>query len=130
MHMPPPGGERGGGADRDTGLATVWAAGAVAALLVVAGIVWTLGVVVVTRHRLAGVADLAALAAAGRAEAGVEVACARAEELAEGMAARLTDCALDGWDARVVVVAPVRGVAGLGGTVTARSRAGPVLPHP
>lgn len=48
----------------DRGSATVWTAGAIAVLCVVFGAVLAMGQAVVVRHRAAGAADLAALAAA------------------------------------------------------------------
>jgi secretion/DNA translocation related TadE-like protein len=114
----------------DTGAATVWAAGAIAVLLVIVGVVWTLGAVVVARHRAAGGADLAALGAAGRAIDGEMAACAHAEESARRMRVRVAECRLDGWDVLVTVQSEVRGPAGLGGTVTAKARAGPVIGTP
>jgi len=107
----------------DRGSATVWAAGAIAALLLIAGVAFALGSVVVIRHRAADAADLAALAAAGSADRGAEAACARAAVVVERMAVRLVSCRLDGWDALVEVAAPVPG--GLG-DASARARAGPV----
>ncbi|MDV7224260.1 Rv3654c family TadE-like protein, partial [Streptomyces prunicolor] len=50
--------------DSDRGSATVWSLGAMAVMCVVFGIVLALGQAVVARHRAAGGADLAALAAA------------------------------------------------------------------
>lgn len=114
------------GNDADAGMATVWAACAIAALLALAGLVWTLAGVLVTRQHAAGVADLAALAAAGRSVDGETVACAHARDLARAMASRVADCRLRGWDAEVIVHVDVGASLGLGGTVSARARAGPV----
>ncbi|MYX43203.1 hypothetical protein GTW59_19350, partial [Streptomyces sp. SID89] len=55
---------RGRLAGRDRGSATVWSVGAIALLCVVFGAGLALGQAAVTRHRAAGAADLAALAAA------------------------------------------------------------------
>ncbi|WP_228714029.1 Rv3654c family TadE-like protein [Prauserella endophytica] len=110
----------------DGGSATVWAAGAIAGLLVVAGLLWLLGGAVVTRHRAANAADLAALAAAGHADRGSAEACAHARRIAERMRARIRDCRFDGWDALVVVEAPGAGPLTGFGPATARARAGPV----
>ncbi|NKQ59112.1 flp pilus-assembly TadE/G-like family protein [Amycolatopsis sp. K13G38] len=107
----------------DRGSATVWATGAVAALLLVAAALFALGSVVVTRHRASDAADLAALAAAGSADRGTEAACARAGMVVERMSVRLVSCRLDGWDALVEVAAAVPG--GLG-DASAHARAGPV----
>lgn len=116
--------------DVDAGAATVWAAGASAALLALAGLVWVLSGVLVARQHAAGVADLAALAAAGRSTEGQTAACARAEDLAETMKARVADCRLRGWDAEVTIYVDVRAPLGMGGAVTAHARAGPVEEAP
>ena len=112
------------GADR--GSATVWAAAAVAAVLVIAVAGMHLGGVLLARHRAESAADLAALAAAGRSAAGPQVACARARELAERMSAEVVSCRLEGWDVLVETqVRPAGPLAGFG-SATARARAGPV----
>ncbi|MFF5991086.1 Rv3654c family TadE-like protein [Prauserella flavalba] len=113
-------------AEPDGGSATVWAAGAIAGLLAVAGLLWLLGGAVVTRHRAANAADLAALAAAGHAERGTAEACAHARRIAERMRAHVRECRFDGWDALVVVEAVGPGSLAGFGPVTARARAGPV----
>lgn len=110
----------------DSGTATVWAAGAIAALLLVAAALFSFGSVVLARQRVADAADLAALAAAGRAESGGEVACERARSVAERMTVRLLSCRLRQWDALVEVEAAVPG--GLG-VASAHARAGPVSAH-
>ncbi|GAB3006160.1 flp pilus-assembly TadE/G-like family protein [Amycolatopsis acidiphila] len=107
----------------DRGSATVWTAGALAALLVVAALVFALGSVIVTRHRAADAADLAALAAAGRADEGIESACARARAVVDEMSVRLVSCRFEDWDALVEVQADAPG--GLG-VASAHARAGPV----
>jgi secretion/DNA translocation related TadE-like protein len=73
---------RGGGdhAD-DRGVATVWAATAVAVLISVLAAMLDLAGAVAARHRAEAAADLAALAAAGRAVHGGDSACARAAEV-------------------------------------------------
>lgn len=106
-------------------MASVCTAGAVAALVVLAGVVWTLGAAVVSRHRAAGAADLAALAAAGAAHRGTGAACARADVLGDRMRVRIAECRLDGWDALVVTAVDTPGLP-LSGPATARARAGPV----
>ena len=86
----------------------------------------SLAAAAVARQRAAGVADLAALAAAGLALDGPAVACDRATALAVRNGGRLTSCRLEGEQA--VVVAEVRpaGVLGGLGAASARARAGPV----
>ncbi|MQA09158.1 MAG: hypothetical protein GEU98_11550 [Pseudonocardiaceae bacterium] len=111
--------------DRDHGFATVWAAGASAALIMVGVLVMWLGTAVVTRHRATGAADLGALAAAGYAASGERYACGRARWVVERMRTRLVSCRLDGWDARVKVTSePPSALAGFG-SANARARAGP-----
>ncbi|WP_424923839.1 Rv3654c family TadE-like protein [Amycolatopsis granulosa] len=106
--------------ERDRGAATVWAAGAIAAFVVIAGLLWGLGAATIARHRAAGAADLAALAAAGQTLLGVDVACGRAQWVADRMAARMVSCRFDGWDALVEVSVDT----GLG-SAAGRARAGP-----
>ncbi|MFD4195357.1 Rv3654c family TadE-like protein [Amycolatopsis thermoflava] len=105
---------------RDRGAATVWAACAIAGLVVVAGLLWGLGSAAIARHRAAGAADLAALAAAGQAAEGSDVACGQALWVAERMGARVVSCRFEGWDALVEVVVDT----GLG-PAAGRARAGP-----
>ncbi|RZQ61608.1 Rv3654c family TadE-like protein [Amycolatopsis suaedae] len=107
-------------------MATVWAAGAVAAVLGVGVVVIWLGSAVLAVHRAGGAADLAALAAAGRAASGAEAACGRARTVAERMGVELAGCRLVDWDALVEVRAPVPGPLDEWGTAHARARAGPV----
>ena len=111
---------------KDQGSATVWAAGGIAALLVVVGLVIALGAAAVTRHRAASAADLAALAAAAHATEGERQACSRAGWVADQMRARLTACRLRGWDAEVEIAAePPNLLLGFG-WATAQARAGPI----
>ncbi|KAA9149484.1 flp pilus-assembly TadE/G-like family protein [Amycolatopsis acidicola] len=104
-------------------MATVWAAGAVAVLLGIAGLLFLLGSAILTRHRATNAADLAALAAAGQAELGVAAACGRAQAVTEEMTVQLVSCRLDQWDALVEVEAAAPGGFG---SATAHARAGPV----
>ncbi|WP_329336477.1 flp pilus-assembly TadE/G-like family protein [Streptomyces sp. NBC_00663] len=117
---------RGLGSDR--GSATVWSVGAIAVLCVVFGVVLALGQAVVTRHRAAGGADLAALAAADHWADGDAGACARAGRVAREQGTRLVRCALVG------EVSDVTAAAGRGPfTAEVRARAGPAeqpLPAP
>jgi secretion/DNA translocation related TadE-like protein len=110
----------------DRGSATVWSLGAIAVLCVVFGVVLGLGQAVVVRHRAAGGADMAALAAADHWAEGAAGACARAGRVARAQGARLTRCVIVG------DVSDVSAASG-GGPFTAevRARAGPrcvVLP--
>ncbi len=111
--------------DSDRGSATVWSLGAIAVLCVVFGAVLALGQAVVVRHRAAGGADLAALAAADHwAEGGTE-ACARAERLAAAQGVRLMRCAIVG-DTSDVTAAAGRAPF----TAEVRAKAGPAGPVP
>ncbi|MFJ4617352.1 Rv3654c family TadE-like protein [Streptomyces sp. NPDC088812] len=112
---------RGSGADR--GSATVWTLGAIAVLCVVFGVVLALGQAVLARHRAAGGADLAALAAADHWTHGAAAACAHAERVARAQGARLVRCAVVG------EVSDVTAAAGRGPfAAEVRARAGPPGP--
>ncbi|MEH0576890.1 Rv3654c family TadE-like protein [Streptomyces sp. B21-108] len=111
------GGRRGRG---DRGSASVWSVGAIAVLCVVFGAVLALGQAVVARHRAAGGADLAALAAADHWPDGVEQACARADRVARAQSARLVRCAVVG-EISDVTAASGRGLF----AAEVRARAGP-----
>ncbi|MFE9771442.1 Rv3654c family TadE-like protein [Streptomyces sp. NPDC005931] len=94
-----------------------------AVLCVVFGAVLALGQAVVVRHRAAGGADLAALAAADRWSEGRAGACARAHRVVRAQGARLVRCAIDG-EVSDVTVASGRGPF----TAEIRARAGPAGP--
>ncbi|MFF8191868.1 Rv3654c family TadE-like protein [Streptomyces bobili] len=107
----------------DRGSATVWTLAVIAVLCVVFGAVLALGQAVLARHRAAGGADLAALAAADHWTDGGEAACARADRLARAQGARLVRCVVVG------EVSDVTAAAGRGPfTVEVRARAGPAGP--
>lgn len=113
----------------DRGSATVWSLGAITVLCVVFGVVLALGHAVVTRHRAAGGADLAALAAADHWAEGGTAACARAERVADAQGVRLVRCVLVG------EVSDVTAASGRGPfAAEVRARAGPAeqtqLPPP
>ncbi|MFE7446553.1 Rv3654c family TadE-like protein [Streptomyces chartreusis] len=113
----------------DRGSATVWSLGAITVLCVVFGVVLALGHAVVTRHRAAGGADLAALAAADHWAEGGPAACARAERVADAQGVRLVRCVLVG------EVSDVTAASGRGPfAAEVRARAGPAgqteLPPP
>ncbi len=82
----------------DRGIATIWAAALMQVLLVVALIAMAMGSLVVTRFRVATVADLAAIAAAQGA------GCVDARALARAHAMRVSSCEMVGADAVVQVV--------------------------
>lgn len=104
----------------DRGSATVWSVSAIAVLCVVFGVVLALGQAVVTRHRAAGGADLAALAAADHWADGTTAACARADDVARAQGTRLVRCAIVG-ETSDVTAASGRGPF----TAEVRARAGP-----
>ncbi|MER5432867.1 Rv3654c family TadE-like protein [Streptomyces sp. NPDC002588] len=107
----------------DRGSATVWSLAAIAVICVVFGVVLALGQAVVARHRAAGGADLAALAAADHWPDGEEEACARAGRVAREQGARLVQCAIEG------EISDVTAASGQGPfTVEVRARAGPPGP--
>lgn len=110
----------------DGGFATVWTAGAMTAILVVVTAMMWLGAAIVTRHRAAAAADLAALAAAGRASEGVHGACRTATTVTERMQAELSSCELKGADALVEVTVDPGGALAQFARSTAHARAGPV----
>lgn len=109
----------------DRGSATVWSLGVITLLCVVFGAVLALGQAVVVRHRAAGGADLAALAAADHWAEGGAVACARAERLAAEQGVRLVRCAIVG-ETSDVTAASGRGPF----AAEVRARAGPAGPVP
>ncbi|MGY4925770.1 Rv3654c family TadE-like protein [Streptomyces sp. 900105755] len=112
-----------GAADR--GSATVWSVGAIAVLCVVFGVVLGLGQAVVVRHRAAGGADMAALAAADHWAEGTTAACALADRVALAQDTRLTRCVIVG------DVSDVSAASGAGPfTAEVRARAGPAATSP
>jgi secretion/DNA translocation related TadE-like protein len=110
----------------ERGSASIWAAGGIAAVLLLVALTMGLGAAAHTRHRAASAADLAALAAAGRSTAGQQAACAQAGWVADRMRVQLTACRIKGWDAEVEVAAQPPDLLIGFGTATARARAGPV----
>ncbi|WP_234323896.1 Rv3654c family TadE-like protein [Streptomyces sp. NRRL S-481] len=114
-----------GGAAPDQGSATVWSVGAIAVLCVVFGVVLALGQAVVVRHRAAGGADLAALAAADHWAEGGAAACARAGRVARAQGVRLVRCEVVG------EISDVTAASGRGPfTARVRARAGPPAAQP
>ncbi|GAA4993390.1 Rv3654c family TadE-like protein [Streptomyces siamensis] len=104
----------------DAGSATVWTVGAITALCVVFGAVLAMGQAVVVRHRAAGAADLAALAAADHWMDGGTGACALADRVARAQGARLVRCGVEG------EVSDVTAASGRGPfAAEVRARAGP-----
>ncbi|MCX5060376.1 flp pilus-assembly TadE/G-like family protein [Streptomyces sp. NBC_00452] len=113
------------GRDGDRGSATVWSVGAIAVLCVVFGVVLALGQAVVVRHRAAGGADLAALAAADHWADGAAGACSRADRVARAQGVRLVRCEVVG------EISDVTAASGRGPfAAEVRARAGPAGPEP
>jgi len=109
----------------ERGTATLWAAGAVAALFLVAGLVLLMGTAVAARHRATAAADLAALAAAAHAPSGQSDACRKARWVSTQMRAELQDCTMLNWIAVVEVSVGPTGMLASFGAAKAHARAGP-----
>lgn len=112
----------------DQGVATVWAAGAIAVLVSAAVFGLYLGEAIVARHHAESAADLAALAGAAQAVAGEQYACTRARRVTDRMRVQLASCRLRDWDVLVEVSAQPPGWLGSLGAATGRARAGPTAP--
>jgi secretion/DNA translocation related TadE-like protein len=115
-------------AEGDRGVATVWAAGAIAVLMSVAVFGLYLGAAMVARHQAESAADLAALAGAATVVAGERYACAQARRVTDRMRVQLVSCRMQEWDVLVDVAARPAGWVGGLGAATGRARAGPVAP--
>ncbi|GGX74740.1 Rv3654c family TadE-like protein [Streptomyces minutiscleroticus] len=101
----------------------MWTVAALAVLTIVFGAVLIAGQAVVVRHRAAGAADLAALAAADHWADGGAAACGAADRVARAQGTRVARCALYG------EVSDVTAVAGRGLLAAeVRARAGPAGP--
>lgn len=109
----------------DDGIATVWAAAGVAAIMATLLLGLHLGAAVTARHRAEAAADLAALAAAGDAVHGIGVACLKAKAIAEEMGGEVGRCLLLEWDALVEVHVRVPLALPGAGKAIGRARAGP-----
>jgi secretion/DNA translocation related TadE-like protein len=114
------------GDDRGGATVLMLAIGLVTVLVAIASA--AVGAAIVARHRAQNAADLAALAGALDALDGVEVACARAGEIATQNGGHLTACDVDGLDIVVTVQAWPTGLAAMAGSAHASARAGPVEP--
>ncbi|MDJ0393508.1 flp pilus-assembly TadE/G-like family protein [Rhodococcus sp. G-MC3] len=109
----------------DDGYATILAAFALAALLVVVIAVVHVGSAVSSRHRAQSAADLSALAAAGALDRGVADACSAGELVVNRMGGDMIGCVVEDWDVVVEVSISVElGVFGQRDAV-ASARAGP-----
>ncbi len=91
--------------DGDRGVATVWAAGAIAVLVSTAMFGLHLGEAMAVRHQVESAADLAALAGAATVVAGEQYACTQARRVTDRMRVQLASCRLDGWTVRVQATA-------------------------
>ncbi|QRP46569.1 Rv3654c family TadE-like protein [Amycolatopsis sp. FDAARGOS 1241] len=109
----------------DEGVATVWTAIVIAALIGLAAAGGWLAAAVAARHRVEAAADLGALAAASHAADGPARACDRAREVADHEGAVVTACTWRERDALVEVRAGSPPIPGLPAP-SARARAGPV----
>jgi secretion/DNA translocation related TadE-like protein len=110
----------GRGQAGDRGSATVWVVCVIGALCAVFGVLLAQGEAVLVRHRAAGAADLAALAAADHWMRAEEEACATARRVAGAQGSRLVRCAVVG-EVSDVTAASVSGPF----TSEVRARAGP-----
>ncbi len=108
------------------GFATVAAAGSIAVLVVLLGLLLQLGAVVASRHGAERAADLAALAGAGGGVLGPEVGCARAAAVATANGASLLECAWSGWTVSVRVTRLCSCPLPVSMPSSGRARAGPV----
>jgi secretion/DNA translocation related TadE-like protein len=111
-------------ARREEGSSTVLVLGFVTVLLLLGGLVASLAALTVTRHQAEAAADLAALAAAGKAFEGETAACAAARRVAAAQHGRVLSCRLEGLDARVEVGVRAPGRLGELGLVRGRAKAG------
>lgn len=109
----------------EEGFASVVVLALACVVTLVAAVLVALGSVAVTRHRVASTADLAALAAAGRAPEGQPAACAAAAVVVKASGASLVGCSLVGAAAEVQVTLQPAGPLGALGSASARARAGP-----
>ncbi|GAA3891854.1 hypothetical protein GCM10022243_65950 [Saccharothrix violaceirubra] len=105
----------------DRGSVSLVAVGVAGVLVTVTALACQYGAALVERHRLEGVADLGALAAANGVILGASP-CARAERVAHRMGGRVEDCSVDGEE----VVVEIAGRSTVFGTPRARAAAGPV----
>lgn len=125
-------------ASSEDGSTTVWFAGVIAVLVVIAATFIGAASIFAARAQLQATVNLAALAAADAAPISAVVAasgassgaptsgCFVAEQVAQANGATLAECFHQGFDAFVVGTSSVK-VAGLPMKVQAKARAGPTL---
>jgi secretion/DNA translocation related TadE-like protein len=117
-------GARARAARSDRGSATVWVVLLLGAVCAVFGVLLAQGEAVLARHRAAGAADLAALAAADHWMEGAGKACAVAGRVAGAQGSRLVRCALVGEVSDVTAASAAGPFTG-----EVRARAGPAGPR-
>ena len=117
-------------ADGDSGVATVWAAGVVTALVAMFVFGMHLAAATSGRHRAEAAADLAALAAASHALDGEQAACAYAARVVREMTARMVRCRIAGWEAFVETGVTPALTPSVAGEARGRARAGPAQEGP
>ena len=117
-----------GGVARDAGAAGVLVLCLAVVVASLGSVLSSLAAVGVARHRAAGVADLAALAAAERARAGQATACAAAARTAQAGGGRVVSCTVTGEVAHIVTQVRPPGWLGTLGTTRSQARAGPASP--
>ena len=109
---------------RDRGAASIYAVVAMAALLLITGVVGSAIELARAQHQAAAAADLAALAGAGAARGGFEP-CVAASRIAQANAARLTSCDVSQGVVEVRVEVRSPPLWGKTWTIPGRARAGP-----
>jgi secretion/DNA translocation related TadE-like protein len=124
-------GRRGGRRrDRDRGAATIFVLG-VGLVIVAAGLAGAaVGSARIGRHQAQIAADLGALAGAGHAIEGEEVACAQAARFAAANHGSITSCHLDGLDIVLHTDVALTPLPGMTRHAQASARAGPVYALP
>jgi secretion/DNA translocation related TadE-like protein len=108
----------------ETGYATIWALGWIAACATLGWVALLAAVAVATQHHLDGSADLASLAGAAQLQLGRD-ACAAVRSSAADNGVSVRDCSVDGTDVVVTVEASVPLPFGIDGALTSVARAGP-----
>lgn len=108
----------------DTGYATLWALGWIAACTTLGWISLLAAVVVAAQHHLDGSADLASLAGAAQLQSGRD-ACAAVRSTAAGNGVSVNKCSVEGTDVVVTLTTTLRLPFGIDGALTAAARAGP-----
>jgi secretion/DNA translocation related TadE-like protein len=112
--------------DGDRGAASIFVL-AIGLVVVAAGAGGAaIGAARVGRHQARVAADLGALAGAGQAIYGEQVACARAARYVAANRGRMTSCRVDGLEVVVRAEVTVRPLPGLVRSAEAAARAGPV----